>query len=154
MKASALLLAVATVGLLVLASVGNPTLPPHSPCELVATPMSSTQINLTWTAGIRDIEGVTLGGGTLAWAVEPRAATYDVARGVVNELPVGAGPAEICLAPRTSATATIDPFPPAAGQALWYLVRARNACGQSLNGAYGQGIYGGQFQPRVTQVCP
>ena len=41
---------------------------------------------------------------------------------------------------------------PAAGQAFWYLVRGRNACG---TGTYGYGATNGiPTTERVTQTCP
>ena len=82
----------------------------------------------------------------------PADTVYDVARGLVGELPVGAGAAEVCLhTGLAGATAAAGPAPPAQ-QAYWYLVRARHACGI---GTYGHraanGVPGAE---RITSVCP
>ena len=87
---------------------------------------------------------------TLVWTSAGSAGpgtVHDVPRGLVSQLPVGSGAAEVCIASGPAATAT-DTATPGAGEAFWYLVRGRNACG---TGSYGTDSLGG---PRVTGVCP
>jgi hypothetical protein len=92
---------------------------------------------------------------TFTWDAIPGAPAgtlYDVARGLVGELPVGAGASEVCLAPGTSAQAASDAVSPGAGQASWYLVRGRHACG---TGTYGYAAANGvPTAERVTLTCP
>lgn len=96
---------------------------------------------------------------TLEWsAADSRICpVYDVARGLVNELPVGAGASESCLANGVGASRTAtDPTMPPAGQSYWYLVRTQSNCGcNSLISRY----YGFEAQngvltvPEYTPVC-
>ncbi|MGH9798436.1 MAG: hypothetical protein ACRD5D_09820, partial [Candidatus Polarisedimenticolia bacterium] len=77
---------------------------------------------------------------------------YDLARGVVGELPVGAETSETCLASGVAGPPAADPDLPAVGRSLWYLVRGRNACGTGTYGfAAANGVPGAE---RVTAVCP
>jgi spore coat protein A, manganese oxidase len=77
---------------------------------------------------------------------------YDVARGLVSELPVGAGADESCLATGVSSPAASDASLPALGQGFWYLARGRNACG---TGTYGWAAANGvPTTERVTSACP
>ena len=79
----------------------------------------------------------------------PAGTVYDIARGDAGDLPVGAGASETCLQTGTAAGPASDGATPIAGQAFWYLVRARHGCGT--------GTYGYSGQPpveRITTVCP
>jgi spore coat protein A len=79
-------------------------------------------------------------------------AVHDVARGLVGELPVGAGPSEVCLQSGIASPPAAIGGVPAAQQGFWYLVRARHACG---TGTYGYRAANGVPGPeRVTSVCP
>jgi len=90
-----------------------------------------------------------LGGGALAWSPSPEPdATYDVARGRIGELPVGAGAAETCFAAGVTGPGAAGGASPAPGMGWWYLVRARSACGP---GGYGMQSDGA---PRSTGSCP
>lgn len=81
---------------------------------------------------------------------------YDVPRGLVSQLPVGAGPSEACVAPGGTTLASVaDAATPPAGLAHWYLVRGRDSCGI---GTYGSG-HTNPGPPlngptRSTAVCP
>ncbi len=94
-------------------------------------------------------------GITLTWDSIPSApagTVYDVARGLVGQLPVGAGASEACLAPGIPAQTTVDTGSPGAGQAFWYLVRGRHLCG---TGTYGYAASSGvPTAERVTLTCP
>jgi hypothetical protein len=77
---------------------------------------------------------------------------HDVVRGIVPELPVGSGAAETCMAVGTQAAILLDATAPALGQAFWYDVRGRNACGI---GTYGFETQKGiPVAERSTVVCP
>jgi|GEM_PF-1149855 len=89
------------------------------PSEVTGLTIAPGKILLTWTSAAPGA-----GHGTV----------HDVLRGVIGELPVGAGPSETCLPPGGFDASAIDTETPAPGQGFWYLVRARNACGA---GAYG-----------------
>ena len=101
----------------------------------------------------REVTGVTFAADkvTLRWnSAAPGAGTatvHNVLRGALNQLPVGAGASEACLAPVVVGTATTDLNRPSAGQGFWYLVRGHNDCGA---GTYGQATTG----PRVSSICP
>jgi len=92
---------------------------------------------------------------TLAWdpaAGAPAGTVYDVARGLVTQLPVGSGAAEICLATDLAGTSASDPQLPAAGQCYWYLARGRHVCG---TGTWGWAATNGvPTTERVTSACP
>lgn len=89
---------------------------------------------------------------TLTWESALAAAgsdtVHDVIRGALDELPVGTGPSEICLASGIQEATATDPTLPASGTALWYLVRARNACGVGTYGFQSDG------SPRTSTACP
>lgn len=93
-------------------------------------------------------------GVKLAWDDEaPNSGTgtsYDVMYGDLSQLGnLGSGSSESCLANDHAATQIIDPTPtPAPGAGWYFLVRARNNCG---NGTYGTNSAG---QPRQTVICP
>ena len=112
-------------------------------------------LNGTLKASPVEVAGVGLGSGgnknRLSWTA-PQAqggsATFsDVVRGTGSGLPVGSGP-ESCVAIQTSAAQVDDATSPTPGQLLWYLVRARNACGL---GGYGTRTGGVE---RTTSACP
>ena len=92
---------------------------------------------------------------TLTWdllAGAPAGTVYDVARGLVSQLPVGAGAAETCLASDLAVASAADALFPGGGQGFWYLARARHACGA---GTYGWAATNGvPTTERVTQTCP
>jgi spore coat protein A len=92
---------------------------------------------------------------TLTWSLIPGApagTVFDVARGLANQLPVGAGASETCLATAVPATATTDGTRPGVGQAFWYLVRGRHPCG---TGTYGYAAANGvPTAERMTLACP
>ncbi len=89
---------------------------------------------------------------TLSWSVlSPNAGSgtsYQVVRGIAGEWPVGSGGSESCLETGTPALSGSDSSLPPAGSAFWYLVRAKNSCG---NGGYGLTSAGG---PRPATACP
>jgi FtsP/CotA-like multicopper oxidase with cupredoxin domain len=92
---------------------------------------------------------------TLTWgpiAGGPADTVYDVARGLVGQLPVGSGAAETCLASGLSVTSTSDLLVPSVGQGYWYVVRGKDSCG---TGTYGYAAANGvPTTERVTLTCP
>jgi hypothetical protein len=104
-----------------------------------------------------EVPGFSFGadGVTLTWNAIPGEASgtiYDVARGLVGELPVGAGATESCLASGLTVRAVPDLVVPEMGRAAWYLVRARHPCG---TGTYGYAASNGvPVAERVTLTCP
>jgi spore coat protein A len=92
---------------------------------------------------------------TLTWDPIPGAPTgtvYDAARGLVGELPVGAGASETCLQGGMLAPPASDGTLPAARGAFWYLLRGRHACGA---GTYGWRVVNGvPGAERITAACP
>jgi N-acetylneuraminic acid mutarotase len=98
----------------------------------VADLVFSSHTSLSWESGAAEA-----GPGTV----------HDVARGDVAALPVGSQ-GESCVAPGVPGTTATDGDVPTAGAAFWYLVRARNSCG---DGGYGAASGGA---PRVTDSCP
>ena len=103
-------------------------------------------------------EATGLGFGTdnssLAWTPipgVPPGTVYDVARGLAGPWAVGSGAGETCLG-TVPAPAYADSTPPLLGQAFWYLVRGRNACG---TGTYGYAAANGvPTTERITFACP
>ena len=74
--------------------------------------------------------------------------THDVARGRLDELPVGSGGSETCLVSGIPGSSASDPELPLPGTGFWYLVRGKNACGAGLYGRTSSGA------DEVTNVCP
>ncbi len=101
-----------------------------------------------------EVTGVAFGANevTLSWlsaAMSSGTATvHDVMAGTLGQFPVGGKPGELCLLSGTAGTSASDTRTPAAGAGFYYLVRARNVCG---NGGYGKTSAG---VPRVTTACP
>ncbi len=99
--------------------------------------------------------GLSADRSTLTWEPIPGApagTVYDVARGRVSELPVGAGASESCLAPGIPAESASDSVLPGVDQSFWYLVRGRHPCGA---GTYGYAAANGvPTAERVTLTCP
>jgi spore coat protein A len=102
-----------------------------------------------------EVSGVAFGAdnASLGWttyASPPAGTVYDVARGPAGPWPVGSG-GESCLGTMAGPPAA-DNAPPPVGQAFWYLVRGRNACG---TGSYGWGAsHGVPTTERITSSCP
>jgi hypothetical protein len=99
-----------------------------------------------------EIGGLVFSGdATLSWSSGAPGAgpgtVHDVARGDVAELPVGS-PGESCVAPGVPGATATDASTPAPGGAFWYLVRARNSCGDGGYGTASSGV------PRTTDSCP
>lgn len=77
---------------------------------------------------------------------------YHVVRGLVSQLPVGAGLDEACLENAISGSTVSDPGTPSPSDSYWYLVRVGAACGI---GTYGfRGIHGAPGAERTTSTCP
>ncbi|MBP7148243.1 MAG: hypothetical protein KBD01_11895 [Acidobacteria bacterium] len=89
---------------------------------------------------------------TITWAsARPEAGeatVHDLVRGTLEELPVGSGPGDTCVASGTSDSVAFDPNIPPPAHGFWYIVRGRNACG---TGTYGRTSAG---QERVSAACP
>ncbi len=97
-----------------------------------------------------DVSKTVFSWDTLA-PISGTATAYDVIRGALGELPVGAG-IEYCVESGGADTMTTDSLGPVEGQGLWYLVRGRNSCG---TGTYGfQGHNGVATLERNSNVCP
>ena len=108
-----------------------------SPGEVSGVRFAADKTELLWNS-----QSVTAGSGTL----------YDVVRGALVELPVGAGGSEVCLesdyGPGSDPVVLDDSETPGAGDGFWYLVRATNTCGI---GSYGKTSAN---EERVTTICP
>jgi hypothetical protein len=110
--------------------------PLQIPAEVSNLRLGADHVTLTWNSAI------AAGPGTV----------HDVIRGLVTQLPVGTGPAEICFAQGIAAATAADASVPAASTSYWYLVRGRNACG---TGTYGfRGVNGSPGPERVSATCP
>ncbi|HUD72754.1 MAG TPA: hypothetical protein VMQ62_12405, partial [Dongiaceae bacterium] len=97
-----------------------------------------------------DTSLLTLAGDrvTLQWTSVGSGTTRDILRGRVDELPVGGGASEVCLASDYTGPSIADSTTPPTGRAFWYLVAATNACGQSGWGHASDGT------ERISNVCP
>jgi hypothetical protein len=106
------------------------------PAEITNVRFGADHSTITWDSAL------AAGPGTV----------HDVARGLVSELPVGAGPGESCPAPGSAAATISDSSAPPTSNSFWYLVRGRNACGV---GTYGfRGVNGAPGAQRTTSTCP
>ena len=73
---------------------------------------------------------------------------YDVLRGYLDELPVGTGASELCVADDLDTPSFEDPFEPAPSEGVWYLVRAVSQCGQGSWGFTSSDVQ------RISPACP
>ena len=95
---------------------------------------------------------VTRAGGTdVSWAAQGAGFRYDVLSGDLAALQTSGGVAlGVCLGNDQAGAQWTDPRPdPGAGQGLYYLVRAQNACGAA---SYGTATSGTPRTPTVD--CP
>jgi len=128
---------------------GNPSIFPGAP-ELCDGLDNNCNFTVDEGAEPPEIAGLTFESeSTLSWQPGPPGlgAIHDIARGLLDELPVGSGAAETCLVSEPGNTTT-DIDPPDPGTGHWYLVRGRNDCG---TGTYGQQS---DTTERITSVCP
>jgi hypothetical protein len=100
-----------------------------------------------------EVSGFTLlDAQTIAWdsaaPVAGPGTVHDVLRGRMDGLPVGSSGTEVCLAAGQLEAGATDTETPAAGEAFWYVARARNACG---TGTYG---YASDNTERMSAICP
>jgi hypothetical protein len=110
--------------------------PLQVPAEVTNVAFAADHSTITWDSAL------AAGPGTV----------HDLLRGLVSQLPVGAGVAESCLAPGTSAATASDLSAPPSGNSYWYVVRGRNACG---TGTYGfRGVGGVPGAQRTSNSCP
>ncbi len=103
-----------------------------SPHEIANVRLSPNKIALEW-----DSEAQRSGSGTM----------YDVMRGSLAELPVGAGVSETCLEDLSVDTASED-AEPVTGLGFFYIIRGSNNCGV---GSYGRQSSG---PDRTSAACP
>jgi len=103
-----------------------------SPGEVAGLAFGSDRLTLSWTS---------------AAAAAGSATQHQVLRGLVSELPVGAG-SDSCIAAGTPASSVEDADVPPDDGAFWYLVRAKNVCGTGTFGLTGGG------GPRLGGACP
>ena len=76
------------------------------------------------------------------------ATVHDLVRGRLDELPVGSGGSEACLASGIAGSSVQDASSPPSTDGFWYLVRGKNGCGI---GTYGYGSGGAE---EITAACP
>jgi len=77
--------------------------------------------------------------------------SYDVVRGLLHDLPVGA-PSEICVATSSGTPSASDPDLPSEAEGFWYLVRGRSVCEVGSWGYAGErGAIGSE---RTSDACP
>lgn len=92
------------------------------------------------------------GSAVLSWPSQASQAgsgtVYDVVRDLLSNLPTSGTASAIGLACGTSETAHTDPELPVEGSGFYYLVRARNVCG---DGGWGEDSAG---TPRSVSACP
>lgn len=101
-----------------------------------------------------EVRALKLGGDkvTIMWesalSLAGSDTVHDLVRGALDELPVGAGVTESCVASGIQDAAATDQTNPGLGSGFWYLARARNACGVGTYGFASNGV------ERMSQACP
>lgn len=97
----------------------------------------------------REIQDVVVTRTEVLWHADApnsgAGAIYDVVRGSLSELPVGAGPSEVCL--QSFDTISQDLQVPESGNGFYYIVRSHNACGVGTYGSWSDGT------ERMTPQC-
>ena len=115
---------------------------------LDCAPLDASAFGLPAEVGILD---VLADGATVTWeAINPSpgpTCMYDMIRGPIKGLPVTAG-SSVCMDAGMYGTSCPDVEVPTPGEAWYYLVRGRNACG---GGTYGFASGGGERIPAVCQ---
>jgi len=92
-------------------------------------------------------------GGALVW--DPVAAQagpgtlYEILRGLVTDLTRGASYADECVVTMVDEPSFLDLSSPAVGEAVWYMVRGNNACGDGTLGVRSSGLV-----RQSTVTCP
>ena len=104
-----------------------------APAEVTGVELSAYRVTIRWNSAAS-----VAGAGTV----------YSVLSGKLDELPVGGGASETCVAPSEPGTTATDPSIPTSEQGYWYLVRGRNVCG---TGTYGFQTDGAE---RISAACP
>jgi hypothetical protein len=98
--------------------------------------------------------GVELVAHRLGWCTKHYAAgqetDFTVARGMLDELPVGSGGTEICLASAFEWTRFDDTEDPPEGRGYWYILRAHNEC---RVGTWGYDSHGTERNSPVLESC-
>ncbi len=84
---------------------------------------------------------------TYSWSSATYATRYDVVRGNMSALPVGASNEEVCFGNLTDPT-MVDSEIPSVDSGFWYLSRGENSCGIGTWGLQTSG------SPRITTTCP
>jgi len=102
------------------------------PGEVGSLQLAPDRVTLSWDSAVPDA-----GLGTV----------HDLVRGRLGDWPVGLGSEETCIEAGIGELG-VDTEEPAAESGWWYLVRARNACGEGTCGAASDGT------PRPGTVCP
>jgi hypothetical protein len=123
---------------------------PDGPCGPDCDP-SSDQV---WAApptitGVRWVDGAIMEWDDVLALTGPDT-VYQVIRGRVSELPVGAGPNESCMGTSLPQNWLRERSNPPEGEAFFYLIRARNSCTGHAIG-YGEDSSGAD---RATNLCP
>jgi hypothetical protein len=101
-----------------------------------------------------EVTGVAFGanGSLLSWNSSVPASgvgtVHQVLRGLTQDLPVGSGSSETCLAQGLTGATLTDAEVPPLDAAFWYLVRGVNTCG---HGSYGFASTGSE---RTSLSCP
>jgi hypothetical protein len=110
----------------------------HSPCE---------------ASGL--MLGVDLERDTIGWCSQfyesGYGLSYTLVRGLLSELPVGTGAAEICVASALNFSRFTDPQPPPSNDGYWYVLRGANACGTA---PFGFDSMGNERTGPIPRSCP
>jgi hypothetical protein len=85
---------------------------------------------------------------TLLWSNSGASTVREVVRGLLSELPVGAGASEICLGSGMTGSSATDSEMPSLGEGFWYVSRESNGCGVGTYGRASDGTL------RTTSACP
>ena len=102
------------------------------PGEVLNLIMGADGASLSWTSAAPGAGSATL---------------HDLIRGNLDELPVGSGSSEICVASGIVAASAADSEIPPLGRGFWYVVRGRTGCGAGSYGTDGGGT------PRASSGC-